>query len=90
MVGFFIGKWRDTVKNNCIDYITEKDFQDYVSRARKSIKASDMNPGTKKRLERYLTSLTFEQYKKEPYSGDIREIFIEPEKRKPDLKLIKG
>ena len=49
-----------------------------------------MNPGTKKRLARYLASLTFEQYKKKPYSEDIREMFIEPEKRKPELKLIKG
>ena len=73
-----------------MDSIAEKDFQDYVRRGRKSIKASDINPGTKKRLERYLDSLTFEQYKKEPYSGDIRDLFIEAEKRKPDLKLVKG
>ena len=73
-----------------MDSITEKDFQDYVRRGRRSVKASDINPGTKKRLERYLASLTYEQYKKEAYSGDIRDLFIEAEKRKPDLKLVKG
>ena len=70
--------------------ITEKDFQDYVRRGRSSIKASDMNPGTKKRLERYLDSLTFEQFRNKPYCSDIQNMFIEAEKRKPELKLVKG
>ena len=73
-----------------MDSNTEKDFLDYVRRGRRSVKASDMNPGTKKRLENYLNSLTYEKYKKKPYSGDIRDLFIEAEKRKPDLKLVKG
>ena len=73
-----------------MDSITEKDFQDYVRRGRRSVKASDINPGTKKRLERYLSTLTFEQFRNKPYSGDIRELFIEAEKCKPNLKLIKG
>ena len=54
------------------NHITEKDFIDYIGRGRRSVKASDMNPGTKKRLERHLDTLTYEQFKNKPYSGDIR------------------
>jgi hypothetical protein len=89
MVGFFIDLnawWQG--KDNGMDSITEKDLQDYVRRGRRAIRNSDMNPGTKKRLEQYLFSLTYEQFQSTEQYSDIRELFLEPEKQR--LKLLKG
>ena len=51
---------------------TQQDFEAYVKWGRKKISQSDLNPGTRARMEKYFDTLTFEQFKQVTRYHDVR------------------